>query len=497
MYVVCGYTLLLDARLIWCLFPFRIAILGIGVTEAGLVHKDTPVMKDLYQLLCILATLPPRKEPLIVLDMDNVPNNGTLIQSYMEAHAHADKDKGDIDVSTFSRSTMTTFLAKHVVFCDTMVDRITSERPGSHGMVPRCEPLPDKALVVFDEHGVMPSALLQHPGVVCRSKREQFELDIALKLRIANGTHTAIAHALALLGHVQTNVLHDTGGGSVFIKYLDALVEEQIIMAYEKGSTQKEEAELVWNDWRRRLMHPHFGLSSFFITQNGTAKGGIRWGPTVVDLILNQECRRSSSRIASPQISFALAYAILLRWLTPVPAAAVDDDEIVLKQTDKGIYRGWLEGKVNRTTTTSLDMDDAAAASVAVTVVEYADGLRYDLTRGWYEYKCPIPELVSHLLQCAKFNSLQPSDCIPAVETYFLSEQGGNLGAIAHCASLTGLTHATAVLYARLLAGDGLWTLFQELDHGGAFKGGIGFTTPCNSLGLPPSSSSPLHGVSP
>jgi hypothetical protein len=41
------------------------------------------------------------------------------------------------------------------------------------------------------------------------------------------------------------------------------------------------------------------------------------------------------------------------------------------------------------------------------------------------------------------------------------------------------LTGAIAVLYARLVAGDGLVTIFQELEAG---KCGIGFDTPCSML---------------
>lgn len=36
-----------------------------------------------------------------------------------------------------------------------------------------------------------------------------------------------------------------------------------------------------------RLVHAHFGLSAFFITQNGAAKGGIRIAPTIADLVNN------------------------------------------------------------------------------------------------------------------------------------------------------------------------------------------------------------------
>jgi hypothetical protein len=141
-------------------------------------------------------------------------------------------------------------------------------------------------------------------GVVLRtaSSTQKLEGDIALKLRVANGTHTAIAHTLALSKLLQTNVLCSnddkssttttTGSGhnkhkhkkhNVLMEYLDALFETQIL---EGASTTygRQETMDVYQDWRARLTHPHFGLSSFFITQNGAAKGGIRLSPTIKSL---------------------------------------------------------------------------------------------------------------------------------------------------------------------------------------------------------------------
>jgi hypothetical protein len=435
-----------------------------------LANKDTQAMKDLYQLLQILSKSPQQKEEkLVVLDMDNVPNNGTLIRSYMKEHASSSSSSSGEP----SNNQMSDFLDQSVVFCDTMVDRITSQRPNSGGMVPQCEPLPAKALVICDEFSVVPSSLAQQqqPGVICRSTRAQLELDLALKLRIANGTHTAIAHALALLRHLQTDVLSkdDAEHPPVFMRYLDALVEEQIMAVYNNNNNNNNddsiiqaEAKRVWEDWRRRLMHPHFGLSSFFITQNGTAKGGIRWGPTVVDMVQQQQV---------PQMSLAMAYAILLRWLTPLPSSNIG--------SGNGIYRGWLENVDDPTTVSTKDDDD----DDDLTVVEYADGLRYDLTQGWYEFKCPLPELVTQLQACAASPS-QPPDCIQAVRTYLLSDDGGNLSAIADTPAFAELVNAIAVLYARLIAGDGLLALLEELDQGGSLAGRIGFTTPCSALSV-------------
>ena len=84
-----------------------------------------------------------------------------------------------------------------VKFPNTMVDRITSHRRGAPD-VPRAEPLPAKALVIEDLGRALPSAMVAVPGVVVRSLEGQLAEDVALKLRLANGTHTAMVYAMAL-----------------------------------------------------------------------------------------------------------------------------------------------------------------------------------------------------------------------------------------------------------------------------------------------------------
>ena len=55
----------------------------------------------------------------------------------------------------------------------------------------------------------------------------------------------------------------------------------------------------------------------------------------------------------------------------------------------------------------------------------------------------------------------QPAGCVPAIQTYLLAPEGENLGAVA--TEIEDLASAIAVLYARMLAGDGLLDLLQEL----------------------------------
>jgi mannitol-1-phosphate/altronate dehydrogenase len=496
-----GFThpLLLPLHLRWAV-PRSISVLGVGVTEAGLAHQDTQAMKDLFAILSALqqqqsSSSSSSSPKLVVIDMDNVPNNGTKLQEYMLAHAAA--AAADNNGNNDSDS-MTTFLTTRVLFCNTMVDRITSSRPGSHGMVPQCEPLPLKALVIGDYHDDYirtnhllvpppPPAPLARPassspttplpsptGIVLRSTPAELQKDLDLKLFIANGTHTAIAHTLALLGHTMTNVLSDPHH-SLFMDYLETLVQDQIIPACTTTTrlpapTSVEEAQAVWQDWKQRLIHPHFGLSSFFITQNGTAKGGIRWGPTMSTLLMEA---------TSPHVSFAVAYAVLLRWLTTT--------HMTHHGTADGVYRGWLNGfdpssTLVSTTTTTTTSSGEDSSSRSPTCVEYADGLCYDLQQGWYDFKCPLPDLVDKLHTCLK-NKAQPQACREAVRYYLTNDQGGNLTSPTTTTTTTSnfeeLVDAVSVLYARLIAGDDLLGILHELQTSAS---GISLSSPCSAL---------------
>jgi hypothetical protein len=189
------------------------------------------------------------------------------------------------------------------------------------------------------------------------------------------------------------------------MRYLDALVDGQILPGAQT-LTNKDNVKAVYDDWRRRLVHPQFGLSSFFITQNGPAKGGIRWGPTVVDLVQQK---------IPLQVSLAFANAVLLRWLTPVR------DEVCDGNYNSALYTGWLESSCDKKPTLKEKSYEGA--------VTYADGLRYHLEQGWHEYKCPLvggcnTPLVK-LLQ--KGVGELPTGCVPIIREYLVTSSGGNL----------------------------------------------------------------------
>jgi hypothetical protein len=424
-------------------------------------------MKDLYQLLQLFQQNDqPKSGKLCIVNTDNVPNNASLIQTYMTEIAQNDN-------SAFMQQYISTKLA----FLNSMVDRITSQREGSNGMVPLCEPIPAKALVLLDPQQDLPSGMKAQPGVVVRNAAEQLETDIALKLRVANGTHTAIAHALALLHHFQTDVLSNTNaGGPLFMKYLDSLTTQQIIPAAvvsKSMSASEDDANAAWQDWRQRLLHPAFGLSTFFITQNGTAKGGIRWGPTVTDLIFSQN---------STTAAMAFAYAALLRWLTPLPGTS---------QNVNGVFKGWLEGFKPSHVAKNLNKDTSDGA------VEYADGLHHCANDGWYEYKCPLvvqdvgdSKAVPFPIMLEGCIGQRPNKCVVAIRAYLLASAGGDLDAttIAAHPEFENMVHAIASFYSRMVTAEienegtkPMLSLLQDLGAN-SVGGLVGFDTPCGAM---------------
>jgi hypothetical protein len=469
----------------WPLFRSRgVQIIAVGVTEAGLLSHTTSAMQDLFSLLLYVRhhELFDSTQKLCVVNTDNVPNNGSTIEQHMRA----------IAASSMQESTaMLLFIDNHVVFLNSMVDRITSSRLPDNN-VPRTEPSPTKAFVVLDEGNNLPSqfrdlATPKNPwGLVIRTSRQQYEIDVALKLRIANGTHTAIAHAMALCQYAQTDFLsksimgkhssnvsrkdHDTA--QLLMAYLDALCENQILPGTKAFSdmgediTMKSDGLLVWEDWRRRLIHPFFGLSTFFITQNGAAKGGIRLSPTIEGLISDDVSGHSISSAT------AFAYAALLRWLTPIRASINVPDT-----PENGVYIGWLDG-FDRSQLGSHTKDLASASESTVT---YADGLRYNFEEGWYEFRCncvvDVHDALSHpttsrtLADWLGSYTLpqHPIVYAPIIRAYMVASSGGNLSSFAHSEQLDPLVHAIVTLYARMIAGDGIINLMRELKANGQF----------------------------
>jgi len=430
-------------------------IIGLGVTEAGLSNSSTKAMKDLYDILVVFSKRKSKQkqdQKICVINTDNVSKNGNVIRGFMQELASEDK-------------AMQSYLNDTVVFHNTMVDRITSQRPNSNGLVPRAEPTPLKALVIEDLEKKLPKAFSDDFfqktfGVVERKDPKNLDTDIALKLRIANGTHTAIAHTMALTGWVTTDVLSSPTSdvARLLMGYLDSFYKHQIESGLElsmsAGATEKGTIA-VWEDWRKRLTHAHFGLSTFFITQNGAAKAGIRIAPTIKNLLILGE-EENNPRSVPIECSTAFALAAILRFLTPASP---------MKKTGNK-YGGTLDHK--RNTKHAKDVDKSPDGTVV-----YADGLTYDLEGGKYDFRCdcqilvreedssetPLPEALLSLGP-----KPQPADCEDLVFAYLCKSDGGDLSEVDDAYSLRVLAKAVATLYSRMACGESILDVLKGLN---------------------------------
>jgi hypothetical protein len=255
------------------------------------------------------------------------------------------------------------------------------------------------------------------------------------------------------------------------------------------------------------LTHPHFGLSTFFITQNGPAKGGIRLTPTIIDLI-QDSCSSNKPRdkttltatTGDTHVSIAFCFAVLLRWLTPASSKAAPTAATTAAPPapPSGVFTGWLPAESGGST--AADGGDSAGS----TNVTYADGLQYNIDEGWYQFRCDCQvvgpgsnkshNLSEWLATLVGVSSQQPASFVEAIQAYLLAPGGGNQGSIAHTKAFAIFSQAVATLYARMVAGDSLLSMLQEMkDHMDPYRNG--FASDCSVFVDNPSTreGNPLH----
>jgi hypothetical protein len=205
------------------------------------------------------------------------------------------------------------YLNTQVHFHNTMVDRITAHRAGDT-IVPLAEPLPSKALVIEDLHQVLDSKLLtSFYGTKIRTQPKEIQKDHLLKLCIANGIHTSMVYLMALCRLKNTK---DCLQHTIILEYLDQLFEADILPGLVKRGIEKQFAVEVYEEWIERLKHPHFGIDTFFVSQNAISKYGIRVFSSIVS---NLYCgARNNDDGYKPSPFMAFSTAVLLRYLTPV-----------------------------------------------------------------------------------------------------------------------------------------------------------------------------------
>jgi hypothetical protein len=170
--------------------------------------------------------------------------------------------------------------------------------------------------------------------------------------------------------------------------------------------------------------------------------------------------------------------AALLRFLTP------SSDNKSIAATTTGIYKGWLDNnnikKIDKNNNGTVDNDgdddddDTDDDTDADTVV-YADGLSYNLKKGWYKFRCActvddadakgMPLSSKLAIQHAnKSASSQPIEYQHHIDLYLKEKDGGNLSSISHTSQYKVLVKAVATVLGRMIAGDGMINILKEMD---------------------------------
>ena len=189
--------------------------------------------------------------------------------------------------------------------------------------------------------------------------------------------------------------------------------------------------------------------------------------------------------------STVFALAALIRFLTPY------DEKSKAERT--GIQKGWLDNNKikklddlkNYTVDEDEDDKDDTDDTDADTIV-YADGLSYNLNKGWYKFRCactvdddsnfpnfrnalgpqegmdltrvlavhPGAKRTAHLMKRA----LQPSDYQYNIHLYLKEKDGGNLSSISHTSQYKVLVKAIATVLGRMVADDGMINILREMD---------------------------------
>ena len=342
----------------------NLRFVGVGVTEAGVAHNE-PTMVALAEFLhgCFIARQATSAvasrgariaPPISILNTDNVPFNGDAVKSHVLA---CDYMQG-LDVE--DANALERWLRSSVVFHNAMVDRITSMREGDTN-VPRAEPSPAKALVIEDVSHVLPATLAAVPGVILRTESGELPLDIQLKLRVANGLHTAMAYTMALAREFTTDACADAS--SPILPYLEQLFERDVVhMASELGCG-REAVTPVYVEWLARLQHRHFGISTFFVAQNATQKLSLRLVPSI---------RAVGAAGEAPSDFMAFALAAMLRYLTPIGEQPRIDEQ------PRPVFVGRLDAPG--------DGGGSLTQAPHPEALVYAAGLKVDGRAGTYEF---------------------------------------------------------------------------------------------------------------
>lgn len=400
----------------------HLRLIGCGLTEAG-ICENGPAMVDVAEFLyqCWKAGAG-RAHKLSIINTDNMPQNGDKIKQFVRSCAFT---AGAADSEAFLG-----FLDSSVCFHNTMVDRIVAHRDGDT-MVPKTEPLPKKAIVAEDLDLALPAALGACKGIIVRTQQGQLGLDLALKLRIANGTHSAMVYLMAVSRLANTAACI---GHPHILPYLQHLFDQDIVkMVTTYPEVTRQEVVSAFDEWIGRITHPAFGLSCFWVSQNANSKLGIRFVPSILSAL---------QAGGAPSEWMAFACAAMLRFLTPKAGTA---------EAAGGVFTGRL--------------DDASDGVAVEGAEEYTPGMGYDLAAGTYQFKDGDGSLPRLLLPLAEAGDALSQQQTRAAVASILGryEDLTAASAGAHAAAMSAFGEQVAAVLRRMLLGEAAMGILSRM----------------------------------
>ena len=202
---------------------------SLQVTHPDIAHDTTTIDRPRSAIGYLVLALARRRDanipPFAVLSCDNLPSNGIVLRNLVIALAQqreaAGKDQGLAD-----------WIAAHVAFPSTMVDRITpATTQADFDALAEAEGLCDYALVVhepFRQWVIENNFPLGCPdweasGAQMVSDVGRHEL---MKLRCLNGTHSALAYLGYLAGY---ETIEEAVKDALFSKFCEKLWHDEIL----------------------------------------------------------------------------------------------------------------------------------------------------------------------------------------------------------------------------------------------------------------------------
>ena len=200
--------------------------------------------------------------------------------------------------------------------------------------------------------------------------------------------------------------------------------------------------------------------------------------------------------------STVFALAALIRFFTPYNEKS--------RYETTGIHKGWLDNnKIKKLDdlknwTYAVDDDEDDTDDTDADTIVYADGLSYNLNKGWYKFRCACTvdddnnlfdalkdqkgfvgggivvdgdrqkgmdlarilaiqagtNRIAHLTKGAR----QPSNYQYNIHLYLKEKDGGNLSSISHTSQYKVLVKAIATVLGRMVADDGMLNILKGMD---------------------------------